>query len=151
MAFPRSSVTLSLSLFAVYVILAKPLQALSPPPPSTLSQLNPTTFSPLNASSSSSSSSENLVLHIRCSGDHFGFNPNIADCESAKEYITPDSIQYTWGARHSGLERTVFPLPYRIMGGQSTMGVYFHFPSLRIALQKSDPNRWVDGREKGRI
>ena len=139
MASPRSSVTLSLSLFAVCTILAKPLQALSPSSSSssssTLSQLlpilNSTTLSTLNASSTS----ENAALTIHCSGDHFGFHPNIADCESAKEYISPDSVQYTWGARHSGLERTVFPLPYRIMGGQSTMGL-FSFPSPRITPQK---------------
>lgn len=64
------------------------------------------------------SSSENAGLRITCSGEHFGVNPNIVDCESAKEYMTPDSVQYTWGTRHTGLGPNVFPLPYRIMGGQ---------------------------------
>ena len=109
---------LSLSIFAVF-LLAKPLQALSLPT-STLPQLlqlpNLTTIPTLNTSSSSS---ENEQMLIHCSGLHFGYSPNVADCESAKEYITPDSKQYPWGRRHTGLDPNVFPLPYRIMGGKS--------------------------------
>ena len=58
------------------------------------------------------------TVEIICSGDQFGFAPSISDCESAKEYITPDYTQYTWEYRHTGLEETIFPLPYRIMGGE---------------------------------
>ena len=57
------------------------------------------------------------LLDIKCSGSHFGYSPSISDCESARRYITPDSEQYTWGQRHTGLEATVFPLPFRTMGG----------------------------------
>ena len=119
MPSPRSSVTVSFCLFAIYIILAEPLQALSSTLPQLLSASNLTTFPTLNVSSSSPY--ENAAFEIHCSGEHFGINPNIADCQSAKEYISPDSVQYTWGARHSGLEPDVFPLPYRIMGGQSAM------------------------------
>lgn len=121
MASPRSSVTVSRSLFAIYIILAEPLQALSfSTLPQLLSASNSTTFPTPNVSSSSFPSG-NAAFEIHCSGEHFGINPNIADCESAKEYISPDSVQYTWGDRHSGIEEAVFPLPYRIMGGQSAM------------------------------
>ena len=54
---------------------------------------------------------------ITCNGDLFGRNLNIMDCRSAQQYITPDSIQHTWGPRHSGLADLDFPLPIRIMGG----------------------------------
>ena len=58
-------------------------------------------------------------LDIKCSGDHFGWSPSISDCESAKGYIVPDSTRYAWGERRTGLGDSVFPLPYRIMGGTS--------------------------------
>ncbi|KAF6236258.1 hypothetical protein HO173_005889 [Letharia columbiana] len=81
------------------------------------------TVKSLNSNTTSStpnaSSTEDAALDIRCSGEHFGFNPNIIDCESAKEHVTPDSVQYTWGNRHTGLEAIVFPLPFRIMGDRA--------------------------------
>ena len=67
-------------------------------------------------------------LDIKCSGSHFGFHPSVADCESAKGYIEPDTEQHVFGERHSGL-MIDFPLPYRVMGGrpgshlQSQIGV----------------------------
>ena len=95
--------------------LGSPLQALSLR--SSVLQLLPAsnlTSSPVP----NAASTDNAALEIHCSGEHFGHNPNIADCESAKEYLSPDSVQYAWGARHTGLGPSVFPLPYRIMGGQ---------------------------------
>ena len=95
--------------------LASPLQALSPVSPA-LPQLLPvsnlTTLPKLNASSS-----DNPAFEIQCSAQ-FGINLDIVDCETAKEYISPDYVQRTWAERHDGLGPTVFPLPYRIMGGQ---------------------------------
>lgn len=113
MASPCSLLFLSTLIIPV---LAKPLQALSPPS-SALTQILPM----VNSTASSTlneSFPENAALVIHCSGEHFGFNPNIADCQSAKEFISPDSVQYEWGPRHSGLGSTVFPLPYRMMGGK---------------------------------
>ena len=137
MASPCSSFLVSLSLFAVS-ILAKPLQA--PPHPSSavtelLSTSNLTTLPTPDISAD-----ENAGLLIRCNGEHFGVNPNIADCASAKEYISPDSVQYTWGERHSGLETTVFPLPYRIMGGQlsATMFSILSSQSTKLVQQVSE-------------
>lgn len=115
MSSASSSLRVSLSLFAVY-ILAKPLQALSPHSVLALPQLLPA--SNLSTGPALNTSSSENVVKIICSGEHFGYHPNIADCESAKEYITPDSVQYTWGERHTGLGSMVIPLPHRIMGGQ---------------------------------
>ena len=115
--------TLLISFLLVIYSLASPLQALShlsPALPQLLPSSNLTTLSELNASSTA-----NVDLKIQCSGQHFGVNPNIADCESAKEYLSPDFVQYTWGLRHTGLGEDVFPLPYRIMGGQKLPNRYF--------------------------
>lgn len=104
-----------ISFLFIVASLGSPLQALSLPSPvlQLLPASNLTVLPKLNAGST-----DNAGLEIRCSGEHFGDNPNIADCESAKEHLSPDSVQYAWGARHTGLGPSVFPLPYRIMGGQ---------------------------------
>ena len=73
----------------------------------------------LNVSSRNTTSFENK-LDISCNGEHFGYGPSISDCESAKQHIAPEMVQHTWGERHSGLDNTVFPLPYRVMGGEPT-------------------------------
>lgn len=121
MPSPSLSLTVSLSLYIFVSLLLKPLQALSPP--SSSSSNLPLLLLPISnlttSSTTNTSSSENPALRLHCTGEHFGFNPNIADCESAKEHITPDSVQYTWGARHTGLGPTVIPLPYRIMGNRA--------------------------------
>ena len=58
------------------------------------------------------------TLEITCTGDYFGFNPSIPDCYSALGHIPPDHQQFLWGLRHTGLGDSVFPLPYRMMGGE---------------------------------
>lgn len=63
------------------------------------------------------SSGEN-TFNIRCDGETYGYNPNIVDCEGAKEYLLPDTTIWTWAERHTGLPNTV-PLPYRIMGDRA--------------------------------
>ncbi|KAL8752312.1 MAG: hypothetical protein Q9199_005829 [Rusavskia elegans] len=75
---------------------------------SLLNQFSNTTRSPVNVDS----------LRTECSGEDFGFNPVISDCQSARDHISPDFGQYTWGTRHTGLPATVFPLPFRIMGNR---------------------------------
>ena len=57
-------------------------------------------------------------LEITCTGDYFGHNPSISDCHSALSHIAPDHVQFLWGLRHRGLGDSVFPLPYRMMGGE---------------------------------
>ncbi len=54
---------------------------------------------------------------IRCDGAKYGFNPSLSDCEGARSYIVPDSEQFIFGERHTGLPGSTFPLPYVIMGG----------------------------------
>lgn len=58
------------------------------------------------------------ALEITCNGEYFGFNPSISDCQSALNHIAPDYEQFLWGLRHTGLGDSVFPLPYRMMGGE---------------------------------
>ena len=110
-----SSCGLLISFLLVIPDLASPTQEIS--------RVSPVLPQRLNASSSSTlpslnaSSPDNPARFIQCSGQLFGFNPDLADCGSAKEYISPDVKQYPWGARHTGLGPEVFPLPWRMMGG----------------------------------
>lgn len=71
---------------------------------------------PLNASASPLNASADNALNIRCDGETYGYNPNIVDCEGAKEYLTPDARTWTFGERHTGLPQYTLPLPYRVMG-----------------------------------
>lgn len=77
------------------------------------------TTKPSISPSNTTSSGNNL--NIICSGEHFGFQPTISDCQSAREYIAPDYTQHSWGQRHTGLDSTTFPLPFRSMGGKFTI------------------------------
>ena len=74
--------------------------------PTVLSQAS---IPPLNAS-------QENAYNIRCDGEKYGYNPNIIDCESAKEYLLPDTRIWVFGERHTGLPENIVPLPYRIMG-----------------------------------
>ena len=103
--------------FSILLGLVSSLQALSPPfsaLPQLFPVLNSTVLPKPNASSS-----ENAALEIHCSGEHFGINPDITDCQAAQRYITPESAQFKWGPRHSGIGPDVIPLPFRTMGGQN--------------------------------
>ena len=106
---------LFISFFYVIPGLASPLQELPAILPAASRLLPASNLSALTKPNASSP--DNPALVIRCSGEHFGFNPDLTDCGSAKEYITPDIEQRTWGARHSGLGPETFPLPFRMMGG----------------------------------
>ncbi|KAF6223370.1 hypothetical protein HO133_000212 [Letharia lupina] len=72
---------------------------------------------PSNASIQDLNASSGNGLDIRCDGARYGFNPSLSDCEGARSYIVPDSEQYVFGERHTGLPTSTFPLPYIIMGG----------------------------------
>lgn len=89
---------------------------LSPSQPSTLTSLDGN-YSSLIASIRNTTKSSLGVdsLNTQCS-EQFGVNPMFSDCQSAREHISTDVVEYFWGARHTGLPGNVFPLPYRIMG-----------------------------------
>ena len=53
---------------------------------------------------------------IHCDGDTYGYNPDIRDCEAAKENLAPDSTIWTMGERRTGLPPDTVPLPYRVVG-----------------------------------
>lgn len=71
---------------------------------------------PSNASVPPLNASAENGFNIRCDGETYGYNPNILDCEDAKEYLVPDLRTRTFGERHTGLPADIVPLPYRIMG-----------------------------------
>lgn len=80
---------------------------------------SPTLVEPMvssNASTLPFDTSAGNNLNIRCDGETYGYNPNIIDCHSAKEYINPETTIWTMGERHTGLPDITVPLPYRIMG-----------------------------------
>ena len=54
---------------------------------------------------------------IQCDGDRYGLNPNLSDCQNARSYYKRSKQLFTYGERHSGHDIDVFPLPYRLMGG----------------------------------
>ena len=110
------AISIASAVFAASLILGHPSPAFNADP-LMLPTLNVSSTS--DATSYNVTSPENAVsLEITCSGEYFGYGPSIADCESAKSYITPDSTQYSWGERHTGLPDTTFPLPFRVMGGR---------------------------------
>lgn len=57
--------------------------------------------------SNTSTSPVNIMVgsgfSVRCDGATYGYNPNILDCEDAKEYLDQDTKQWTFGERHTGL------------------------------------------------
>ena len=56
--------------------------------------------------------------NIRCDGKKYGFNPDIADCQTAIQYFLPSRMQLTYAQRGTPSQKgNVFPLPLRIMGG----------------------------------
>lgn len=55
-------------------------------------------------------------FHVDCDGETYGFNPNIRDCEQAKQDWAPDAKVWTLGERRTGLPPDTVPLPYRVMG-----------------------------------
>ena len=73
---------------------------------------------PSNASFQDLDAPSGRNLNVRCDGAKYGFNPSLADCEGARSYIAPESTQFTFGDRHTGLPEGTFPLPYMMMGGR---------------------------------
>lgn len=74
-------------------------------------------FYPSNPSTSSPGLSTENGFHVECNGAHFGYNLNLGDCQNAESCLSPDSRQWNFAQRHTGMEDTTFPLPYRLMGG----------------------------------
>ena len=73
--------------------------------------------SPSDAPIQTLNASTGNAFDIRCDGATYGFNPSLSDCEGARSYIEPDSEQFNFGDRHTGLPESTFPLPYMIVGG----------------------------------
>lgn len=65
---------------------------------------------------SSNASLNTPRFHVECDGETYGYNPNIRDCEQAKEDWAPDAKVWKLGERRTGLPPDTVPLPYRVMG-----------------------------------
>ena len=57
-------------------------------------------------------------LRIECDGQKYGFNPNVPNCQNARTLYKRSAQLFTYGERHSGYGVDVFPLPFRLMGGE---------------------------------
>ena len=84
-------------------------------------------FQVFNGSHSTSLSSLSIIdlnvttdnaFIIKCDGEQYGRNLNIADCKDAKDYIPPGMDQSAWVERHTTFSKAYFALPYRYMGGR---------------------------------
>lgn len=101
-------------LFWALSILATPLQITA----GQTIDMSPATNLTLSTTiTTSANASYENAFDIRCDGAAYGFNPSLSDCEGARSYIVPDTEQYEFGERHTGLPESVFPLPYMIIGG----------------------------------
>lgn len=76
----------------------------------------PNIVTPVSPSNASINTPGDSSLTIHCDGDTYGHNPNIRDCEQAKENLFPDTSIWTFGERNTGLPPGTVPLPYRVMG-----------------------------------
>lgn len=76
----------------------------------------PNIVKPASPSNISINTPEGNSFTVQCDGNTYGYNPDIRDCEAAKENLMPDSRIWTLGERHTGLPSEVVPLPYRVMG-----------------------------------
>ena len=75
---------------------------------------------PTNISENESAGEFNAsnALKIECDGQKYGFNPDVPDCQNARTFYKRSAQLFTYGERHSGHGAGVFPLPFRLMGGQ---------------------------------
>ena len=73
---------------------------------------------PSNISTPLLDTSVENTLSIVCNGSAYGYNPNILDCERAKEFMPPDPSIWIVGERDTGLPLGTVPLPYRVMGNR---------------------------------
>ena len=78
----------------------------------------PNIVEPVSPSNASISAPGDDSFTIHCDGDTYGYNPDIRDCEEAKENLMPDSSIWTLGERNTGLPPGTVPLPYRVMGNR---------------------------------
>ena len=78
----------------------------------------PNILKPVSPSNVSINTAEVNSFTIHCDGDTYGYNPDIRDCEDAKENLIPDSAIWTLGERNTGLPPNTVPLPYRVMGNR---------------------------------
>lgn len=86
---------------------------------------------PLNGTTVTASDTVLNAPNIQCGGAKYGYNPNILDCEDAKEYVAPDTKQWTFGERHTGLpDGSKFDGPEQETHPSSSPGNGFRTPAV---------------------
>ena len=71
---------------------------------------------------SSASSSPSPILKIRCDGDVYGRNLNVASCRDVFRYMPKNDTQLVFADRNSGVPHDI-PLPWRTMSSLFNPGV----------------------------
>ena len=108
----------SVSSLCTIVVRAKPLQ--SPSASLSSSVVDAAFVSNISTGSSALNTTAENAFNIKCDGNRYGFNPNIADCEGAVQTIAPEWEPFVWGQRHTGLPVGTFTLPFAVFGGKSS-------------------------------
>ena len=66
---------------------------------------------------SSEPASSTSVLRIRCDGDYYGRNLNVASCREVFSFMPKSDVQTVFAERRTGVPYDV-PLPWRTMSSQ---------------------------------
>ena len=123
------SILIAVLSFPLSLTLAGPLQDAG----EQTMQLVPANISENGFAGSLNASNE---LKIECDGQKYGFNPNVPDCQDARTLYKRSAVPFTYGERHSGHGVNVFPLPFRLMGGELPQILLLESFYTRIDLAK---------------
>ena len=55
---------------------------------------------------------------VRCYGTQYGFNPNVADCQNAINYVQRGQTRIYFAERETSPRPNTFRLPFKLMGGK---------------------------------
>lgn len=78
----------------------------------------PNGLSPSNESFVSLNATVKDDFDVRCYGTQYGFNPNVADCQNAINYVQRGQTKITFAERETSPGPNIFHLPLKLMGGK---------------------------------
>ena len=78
-----------------------------------------TPLHPSNASFSSLDTTADNSLTIHCDGATYGYNPNVRDCRSIGQYLTPDDKIWNFKERSIDFPPDTVYLPFLVMGDEA--------------------------------
>ena len=102
------------SLFSLYTVATASSEAQAQVDTSVVRSKLSATPTPAASSESASSTS---VLRIRCDGDYYGRNLNVASCREVFSFMPKSDVQTVFAERRTGVPYDV-PLPWRTMSSQ---------------------------------